>query len=246
MKELSTETTGQPTNICIRCRTCNAYVDFKCVNGKYILAVLRNKHTHQRTLRKPTDKDESGKKKEMAPMCQKNISQTNFQTAAQYISSTSNVKTEMKEGVGQSTLKGVLDKMRSNIPTVQPAQRIVKDIQLTTAPRLGISAGFLSAQPTLITFNRFKAVEDLLLNNRHDLRVEQGREPPGSYPETMVVVSPTMKRNFERFGDRVNFHIVEQPILETSEIGHSFRLGVFTVLGYNRKMLMVGMTFLCR
>jgi hypothetical protein len=84
------------------------------------------------------------------------------------------------------------------------------------------------------------------LGESHELVVEQGREPPGSYPEIMVVVSPTMKRNFERFGDLVNFHIVDQPILETSETGHNFRLGVFTVYGNNRKMLLAGMTFLCR
>jgi|JI61114C2RNA_FD_contig_61_1444988_length_1311_multi_2_in_0_out_0_3 hypothetical protein len=62
----------------------------------------------------------------------------------------------------------------------------------------------------------------------------------------MVIVSPTMKRNFARFGDLVNFHVVEQPILETSETSHNFRLGVFTVYGYNRRLLIAGVTFLCR
>lgn len=244
MKELNTQQAEPTQNICIRCRTCNAYVDFKPLNGKFTLAVLRNKHTHQKDSRRPVDKEELEKKKEMAPMLPKSIPQNNIPTANHFITNSS-IKTEAREG-GSSSLKDLLEKLRTNVPLAPNAQKFPRDIQPVPANRSEMPSSYMHSQPSRAAINKFKIVEDFLLAESHSLVVEQGREPPGSYPEIMVMVSPTMKRNFARFGDLVNFHIAEQPILETSETGHNFRMGVFTVYGYNRKMLIAGVTFLCR
>lgn len=93
---------------------------------------------------------------------------------------------------------------------------------------------------------KFKELEEFLVAEGYELIVDQGRQPPGAYPEIIMAVSPTMKRNFERFGDLVSFHIVQLPISETSETGHNYRLGVFIVYSYNRKQLVAGVTILCR
>lgn len=47
MKEILPEAQDYNQNILIRCRNCNAFVDFRCVNGKYSVAILRNRHTHE-------------------------------------------------------------------------------------------------------------------------------------------------------------------------------------------------------
>ena len=176
MKELTPQQSDQPQSLTIRCRTCNAYVDFKPTNGKYYLAVLRNKHTHQREIKKGNDKEEHEKKKELAPMRPKTIPQTNFQNANNYITA-SYVKTEMKDG-GQpaSTLKDFLDRMRTNAPITLPTQRIAKDIQPVPATRVDMSANYLNSQAAArVTVNKFKAVEDFLVGEGHELVVEQGR-----------------------------------------------------------------------
>ena len=104
----------------------------------------------------------------------KTITQTNFQNASNFITG-GNVKTEMREAAQPtSTLKDFLDRMRTNVPVTMPTQRLSKDIQPVMASRADMSASFLNQQ-VRASVNKFKAVEDFLLGESHELVVEQGR-----------------------------------------------------------------------
>lgn len=96
------------------------------------------------------------------------------------------------------------------------------------------------------SFNKFQPLESFLISEGHQLIIEQGREPSGNYPEIILVISETMKRNYSRFGDLVSFHVCEQQVSDTSEAGHNFKVGVFLLTGHNLKLLLAGIVFFCR
>jgi type IV secretory pathway VirB10-like protein len=131
-------------------------VDFKPVNGKYEVSILRNKHSHTKEVRKGNSKEDQDKNKEMVPMRPKNTAQNTFQNANQFVA-VSSVKTEMREA--GSSLKDFLDKMRTTAPTNSTIQRMPsKEIQPTPINRPDVASSFMNPQPTRVTINKFKAL----------------------------------------------------------------------------------------
>lgn len=67
MKEILTNRNEPNHNVVIRCRICNSYVDWKFVNGKYVVSVLRNRHTHGKDVKGNGGKNEADKKEMPKP-----------------------------------------------------------------------------------------------------------------------------------------------------------------------------------
>jgi hypothetical protein len=60
-------------------------------------------------------------------------------------------------------------------------------------------------------------------------------------PQTLLIVSKTMKKNFLAYSDMLSFEVIYDLVRNTSRGGKSYLVGVFTVADTNSKSLIAGL-----
>jgi hypothetical protein len=92
--------------------------------------------------------------------------------------------------------------------------------------------------------NVFGNFLDYLKSHKFEIMYDWG-EPKDKYPRTMVIVTPTMKKNFREYGDILSFDITYKMLKNTTNENQRYRLGVFCVTDTNIRILLAGIAILC-
>lgn len=92
--------------------------------------------------------------------------------------------------------------------------------------------------------NTFGDVEKWFKDNGCQYRVDWGREPPTKYPRLIVMATPGMQHNYDLYGDLVAFDITYGMLRNISSDNRRYRVGVFTVMDTNLRLLLAGIAIL--
>lgn len=153
------------------------------------MAVLRNRHTHDREIKTKTEEKPELPNKLLAPQIPKPPANI-FPPPPQISQSTSSTS---------NSLLSLIQQMRSGIAyQAPPVPSFNPQKILASAPLL---APNLRLIPKIVQVNQFKEIENFLLSKNYDLIIEQGRQPFGTNPEIIMAASPAMKTNYKKFGD---------------------------------------------
>jgi len=94
--------------------------------------------------------------------------------------------------------------------------------------------------------NNFAYLKEALEAENFKVMHDWGSEAGGQYPAVMVLVSPLMTQNFQKYGDIVSFDITYSLLKNVSIEKRRFRVGVFCVYDSNVRILFAGLAILCR
>jgi hypothetical protein len=83
-----------------------------------------------------------------------------------------------------------------------------------------------------------------LNNHNYETRAYWGDQPEERYPRMIVTASPSMKRNYQKFGDLLSFDITYNLLKNVTSDNNYYRLGVFCVFDTNIRILMAGIAII--
>jgi hypothetical protein len=75
--------------------------------------------------------------------------------------------------------------------------------------------------------------------------VDWGHTPDDKYPRIIVIVSQTMKKSFQRYGELLSFDITYNLLRNRTSDEKRYRLGVFCVTDTNVRLLFAGIAIIC-
>jgi hypothetical protein len=75
---------------------------------------------------------------------------------------------------------------------------------------------------------------------------EWKKDNKDEYPQILLVASPNMKNNYEKYGDMVSFVIAENLLINTTFDGYRYRVGMFCVTDTNARVLIVAIAIFCQ
>ncbi len=81
----------------------------------------------------------------------------------------------------------------------------------------------------------------MLAEKKCDIHSEPYEYGMDKLPNIMIIVSPLMKENFQRFGDWMGFDLTYNLIQEQTEEGRKWGLGVFTGISSSKKIVPFGL-----
>jgi hypothetical protein len=85
----------------------------------------------------------------------------------------------------------------------------------------------------------------MLKKNKCEIALDWGSNADKvGYPYVIVTASPMMLKNFERYGDLMCFDVLYH-ILKNDSNGKRFKVGMFSVIDTNLRILIAGVAILC-
>lgn len=92
--------------------------------------------------------------------------------------------------------------------------------------------------------NNFSDLQKWFKDSNCEYRVDWGCEPKTKYPRLLVMATAGMRHNYDRYGDLVAFDITYGLIRNLSSDNRRYRVGFFTVVDTNLRLLLAGITIL--